>query len=177
MVRIIEVVPYRCEWPQLFETEARALRALWGQEVVAIHHIGSTAIPGIQAKPIIDLVVEVKDLSAIDAYDEQMRAGGYLPLGEYGIPGRRFFIKGTTDHRSHHIHGYATGHPDIPRHLNFRDYLRAHPQEAAAYSDLKESLVARFPTDIEAYMEGKHDLIQTLQRNAEAWCRDRNASQ
>ena len=169
MVRRIQVVPHDPNWSKLFRAEADEITAILGQEVVAIHHIGSTAIPGISAKPIIDLLVEVHDIEKINDFNEEMIELGYQPKGEFGIPGRRFFIKGDDANRTHHIHTFQTGNPRIERHLNFRDYLRAHPEEAQAYSRLKEELAQRFPEDIESYMEGKDGLIKEIEREAQAW--------
>ncbi len=169
MPRQIEVVPYDPVWPRLFAEEAARLAAIFGQEIVAIHHIGSTAIPTIQAKPIIDMLVEVRDIEKIDAFNATMSGLGYLPRGEFGIAGRRFFIKGDEIHRTHHIHMYQTGHPRIAHHRDFRDYLLAHPEEAQEYSRLKEDLARRYPTDVESYMAGKDGLVKELDQKAKAW--------
>ena len=143
--------------------------AIFGQEIVAIHHIGSTAIPTVKAKPIVDMLVEVRDIEKIDDFNATMSGLGYLPRGEYGIAGRRYFIKGDEIYRTHHIHVYQTGHPDIARHLDFRDYLIAHPEEAQAYSRLKEELAGRYPMDVASYVAGKDGLIKELDRRAKAW--------
>lgn len=167
--RVIEVVAHNPDWPKLFKKEADEIKAVFGQEVVVIHHIGSTAIPGISAKPIIDVLVEVQDIEKIDDFNEEMTGRGYQPKGEFGIPKRRFFIKGGDATRTHHIHVFQTGHPGIESHLNFRDYMIAHPEEAQAYSRLKEELARRFPEDIESYMAGKDGLIKGVDRRAKAW--------
>ena len=169
MVRKIEVVPYDPDWPNLFKIEADRIIAVFGPEVVAIHHVGSTAIPNICAKPIIDVLVEVQDIEKIDDFNEEMVRQGYRPQGEFGIPGRRFFIKGDDATRTHHIHMFQTGNPEIERHLSFRDYMIAHPEEAQAYSRLKEELSQRFPHDIEGYVAGKDGLIKEIDRKAKAW--------
>jgi GrpB-like predicted nucleotidyltransferase (UPF0157 family) len=169
MPRRIEVVPHEPEWSDVFREEAKELMAIFGDEMVAIHHIGSTAIPGICAKPIIDVLVEVQNIEKIDAFDRVMAEHGYLPKGDFGIPGRRFFIKGTEERRTHHIHVFQTGDPEFERHLAFRDYLRAHPEEAQAYGRLKQALARRFPYDIEGYMAGKNNLIKETERKAKAW--------
>jgi GrpB-like predicted nucleotidyltransferase (UPF0157 family) len=166
MVRKIEVVPYNPDWPSLFKMEADRLGAILGQEAVAIHHIGSTAIPNIRAKPIIDILVEVQDIEKVDDFNTEMIRQGYRPQGEFGIPGRRFFIKGPDDARTHHIHVFQTGHPEVQRHLDFRDYMVTHPEEAQAYSRLKETLAQRFPEDIEGYVAGKDGFIKDIDRKA-----------
>ena len=164
MVREIKVVPYDPEWPNLFKIEADRIAAVLDQQVVAIHHIGSTAIPNISAKPIIDMLVVVQDIEKIDDFNEEMTKQGYRPRGERGIPGRRFFIKGDDANRTHHIHIFQTGNPEIERHLNFRDYMIAHPEEAQAYGRLKEELTQRFPHDIEGYMAGKDGFIKEIEK-------------
>ena len=169
MTRTIEVVPHDPGWAELFQEEVEELNTVFGDAIVAAHHIGSTAIPRIVAKPIIDVLLEVRDIRRIDAFDREMIDRGYLPKGEFGISGRRFFIKGTESHRTHHIHVFEQGHPAVQRHVAFRDYLRAHPVEARAYGRLKSRLARRFPDDIDAYIAGKEDLIKEIERRAEAW--------
>jgi GrpB-like predicted nucleotidyltransferase (UPF0157 family) len=168
-IRTIKVVPYDPCWPAMFEAAAQEMRAILGQEVSAVHHIGSTSIPGLAAKPIIDLLVEVRLITRVDAFEERMRARGYLAYGEHGIPGRRFFLKGTPVHRTHHVHTYMQGHPKVKEHLDFRDYMIAHPEAARAYGALKERLATEFPHDIEAYMAGKNCMIKELIFKAWAW--------
>jgi len=163
------VVPHDACWSRLCQEEADELAEIFGEEVVTIHHIGSTAIPGIYAKPIIDILVEVQDIARIDAFNRAMVERGYVPKGEFGIRGRRYFIKGTEERRTRHIHVFQTGDAEVERHLAFRDYLRVHPEEARAYSRLKRDLVGRFPHDIESYMDGKNDWIKETERKAKAW--------
>jgi len=140
-----------------------------GQEVMAIHHVGSTAIPNISAKPIIDILVEVHDIGKIDEFNGEMIKLGYQPKGEFGISGRRFFIKGDDSTRTHHVHIFQTGDPKVERHLNFRDYMIAHPKAAQAYSRLKEKLAQKFPKDIEGYIEGKDGFIKEMDKRAAVW--------
>ena len=169
MIRQVEVVPYDPNWAESFQAEADEIRRILGQEVVAVHHIGSTAIPNLSAKPIVDLLVEVRDIEKIDAFNGKMSQLGYLPKGENGIPGRRFFIKGNEENRTHHIHFYRSGHPEVERHLDFRDYMIAHPYEAYAYSQLKIMLAQEFPTDIDGYNTGKTQFIKEVDRKAKIW--------
>ena len=168
-MRKVEVVPYDPAWPLLFEAEAKLLTRMLEREMVRIHHIGSTSVPGLPAKPIIDMLAEVHNIKALDGMNERMTSAGYTPMGEYGIAGRRYFFKGSLDLHTHHMHAFQEGHPEIARHLLFRNYLRSHPEEAREYACLKESLAARFPTDIEAYMDGKDTFIKELDRRAAVW--------
>jgi len=170
--RTIEVAPYDPGWVREFEREAAQWRDVLGDEIVAVHHVGSTAIPGLAAKPIIDLLVVVRNIERVDDLDAEMTARGYLPRGEYGIPGRRYFIKGTEIHRTHHIHVFGIGNPDIPRHLEFRDYVIAHSEVAREYGRLKEELAAAHPHDIDAYIAGKDGFIKDVQARAHAWAQE-----
>ena len=165
-MRKIVVLPYNPEWADMFKVEASRITAFLGKEVQEIHHIGSTAIPSITAKPIIDILVVVHDINKIDKYNQVMINQGYIPMGEYGIPRRRFFIKGSDSNRTYHVHIFQTGDANIERHLNFRDYLIAHPEEAKAYSHLKEQLAKNFAEDIEGYMGGKSSFIKEIDRKA-----------
>jgi GrpB-like predicted nucleotidyltransferase (UPF0157 family) len=167
-MRTIEVVPHDPAWAQAARNESARLLAVFAPRLLRIHHIGSTAIPGIKAKPVIDLLVEVDDIQVIDTYNDRIVGLGYLPKGEYGITGRRFFIKGTEDIRTHHIHVYQAGNADIARHIEFRDYLRVHPKEAQAYSLIKEHLAQKFPHDADNYVKGKTDFIKDIEQKAHA---------
>lgn len=169
MVRRIIVLPYDAHWVDLFHQEAKTLAALLGQEMVAIHHIGSTAIPDMSAKPIIDILVEVRSLDAVDTLTPQFAAAGYLARGEHGIVGRRFFLKGTEEQRSHHIHIFQQHSPEIARHLVFRDYMIAHPGDATTYSRLKEELARRYPENAADYVAGKDAFVREMERRALAW--------
>ncbi|TQR44301.1 GrpB family protein [Paenibacillus popilliae] len=163
------VTKYNENWSLMFEDEARKIKAIFGDVLIDIHHIGSTSVPGLPAKPIIDLMPVVKDIEKIDAFNEQMTELGYECMGEFGMKGRRYFRKGG-DHRTHHVHVFQTDNKeDIQRHLAVRDYLRAHPEEAAQYGGLKERLARQYPDDIEAYMDGKDSFVKNLERKAVDW--------
>ncbi|MFW9849955.1 MAG: GrpB family protein [Candidatus Thorarchaeota archaeon] len=171
-MRLIEVVPYSEEWPVLFETDAAIIREILGDEVVEIHHIGSTSIPGLVAKPIIDILPVVKDIRRVDKYNQQFIDVGYEPRGEFGLPGRRYFAKGG-ENRTHHLHIYQVGNSEIDRHLAFRDYMITHPEEAEAYAELKQSLAKQFPYDTPAYCDGKDEFIKERERRALEWIKKR----
>lgn len=158
--RIIEVLPHDPAWKNLFQKEAVLLKSIFRDEAIEIEHIGSTAIANISAKPIIDILIEYRCIEKIDSFNERMIASNYKPLGEYGMPGRRFFVKIDNDIRLVNLHIWQSGHEDIKRHLAFRDYLHRHLDVAEKYSELKESLAKQFPNDIQAYMNGKNAFIK-----------------
>lgn len=165
----IALVPYTSEWEVRFKEEVAALAAIFGDNLIKIHHIGSTSIPGIVAKPIIDILPVVKDIHGVDPLTSSFEALGYEVKGEFGMPGRRFFVKKQDGKRAFNVHTFQEGHPDIGRHLRFRDYLIAHPKEAAAYSELKKKLVMKSSTDIERYCWGKEDFIKDIDEKASLW--------
>lgn len=166
MVRRIEVVPYDPNWKNKFILEARIIKSIFSKEILSIHHIGSTAIPGISAKPIIDVLVEVNNIDRIDDYNTKMIEHGFIPKGESGIPNRRFFIKGSEEFRTSHIHIFEKGNSEIKRLLNFRNYLIAHPKEAKKYSQLKENLARDYPENINGYIDGKDIYVKKVDKKA-----------
>ena len=169
-MRKVEVVPHDSSWRETFDAEASAVARALGDTVQEVHHIGSTAIPGIYAKPVIDLLVEVKSFADVDNHNEPMNRLGYEAMGEYGIPGRRYFRKDSTAGvRTHHVHVFKQGSAEGVRHLAFRDYMKAHPDEAQAYSELKQRLARAHPDDIESYMDGKDAFIKEVDRKAARW--------
>jgi GrpB-like predicted nucleotidyltransferase (UPF0157 family) len=117
----------------------------------------------------------VRDINRIDEFNAAMIAIGYEPKGENGISGRRYFQKGG-DNRTHHVHIYESGNPEIERHLAFRNYLREHQEVAKTYGDLKEKLAKQFPYDIESYIKGKEQLVLEIQRKSISWYRSTNGS-
>lgn len=171
MAKVI-VLAHDPEWAQRFKREAELVRvALW-RIVSAIHHIGSTSISGIYAKPIIDMLVEVTAIEAVDECAQLLVEQGYEAMGEYGLPGRRYFRKNSKSGiRTYQLHIYAKGSMEVVRHLAFRNYLRSHPGIAREYSELKRKLAEQYPDDIQAYMDGKDPFIKTTERAALDWWR------
>jgi GrpB-like predicted nucleotidyltransferase (UPF0157 family) len=169
-MRKVDVVPHNPRWREASEVESKRVTDVLGENVVAIHHIGSTAIPGIYAKPIIDLLVEVKDIIKVDEQSSAMASLGYEVMGEFGIPGRRYFRKNSEDGvRTHHIHTFKVGSEQVKRHLAFRDYMIAHPEDAQRYSELKRGLAREYPTNIDRYMDGKDAFIKEIDEKAAQW--------
>ena len=135
------IVPYDPNWPRQFAFEAGALETALGRIIVACFHMGSTSVPDMPAKPVIDILLEVGSLPALEEQAELFRASGYDCRGEYGIEGRRYFSRKASASRvACHVHAYETGHFQIRRHLAFRDYLCEMPDVAAAYRLLKAQL-------------------------------------
>jgi GrpB-like predicted nucleotidyltransferase (UPF0157 family) len=171
-ITTVEQVPHDPEWDNAFQREALKLREILGDEIVAIHHIGSTSIPGITAKPVIDILAEARRIEDINHYNEAMAHTGYEARGEFGIPGRRFFMKGVPK-RTHNLHIFQTGSPDVDRHLAFRDYMIAHPEDARKYSELKQKLALRHKGDIDGYCDGKDAFVKDMEKKAIAWAKSR----
>jgi len=171
MVRRMVVVEYSTDWPDLYEQEAALIRLALADVLVRCHHIGSTSVPGLAAKPVIDMLLEVSSVEQMDAYDEAMKALSYLPKGEFGIPGRRYYPKGG-DERTHHAHAFAVGDPQVGKHLAFRDYLRTHPAAAANYAAIKREAAAAHTTDPDGYVAFKHDFVERMVAEAVHWAND-----
>lgn len=167
---LIAVVPYDSRWPQEFERAAVEIVEVLGATLLAIHHIGSTSIPGIYAKPVIDILAVVTDVHAVDGRTDGMQRLGYEVMGEFGIEGRRYFRRDdSTGRRTHQIHAFAEGSPHVTRHVAFRDFMRAHPSEAKRYGDLKRRLAEANPHEMDPYMDGKDGFIKEMERRALAW--------
>jgi GrpB-like predicted nucleotidyltransferase (UPF0157 family) len=164
-MRKVEVIKYDENWCNQYKVEAVKLEKLFEDIFKESYHIGSTSVPGIYSKPIIDILIVVSDIDAVDNYNHQMKERGYIPKGSFGIAGRRFFQKGA-EQRTHHVHIYQKEDENIMRHLAFKEYLINHPQIAKEYSDLKIQLSQKYPYDIERYMEGKNDFIKRIEKKA-----------
>ena len=154
----IEVVDYDPVWPRQFETErARIVEAL-GELHLVLEHGGSTAVPGLAAKPIVDIWAALRGPLG-PAHIRALASIGYEHFGEYGLAGRDYFVKSSPP--ACHLHCYPAGHPDWNRHLAFRDWLRSHPEGAQAYANLKRNLALRFAGDRMAYTEAKSNFIES----------------
>jgi GrpB-like predicted nucleotidyltransferase (UPF0157 family) len=157
------LVPHDPRWAEEFARESAALAQAIAPLPVTLHHIGSTAIPGIRAKPIIDILAVFSDVAVPDEESHRWQALGYEALGEFGILGRRYFRKDdAAGNRTHQIHAFGSGSPQIDRHLLFRDFLRAHSEYAGRYEALKLRLAELHPEDVEAYACGKDDFVKEI---------------
>jgi GrpB-like predicted nucleotidyltransferase (UPF0157 family) len=158
---------YDPEWPGMFEREAALIRAALGDSAIRVEHIGSTAVPGLAAKPVIDMLVAVRSFDPADAYAEPLERLGY----EYGAeeePDHRFFKKALDERRAVHIHVMVEGGEWDMRHRAFRDHLRADPAEARRYEAVKREMAARHPLDRDAYAESKTPYIRSVEARLRA---------
>ena len=167
----VRLVPHDPGWAKLAHDEAERIRSTLGSSVIAVHHIGSTAVPGIRAKPIIDLLPVVKTLRELDAMRVILEEAGFQWWGQLGLPGRRYCTKSQADTgvRLVQAHCYEQGSPEITRHLAFRDYLRAHPPVAMEYEAEKLRCAQLHPGDSHAYAECKSAWIIRTEADALVW--------
>ena len=166
--RIIEIEEYKPTWVDDFERHKFMLEQAIGVNAVTIEHIGSTSIPGLAAKPIIDMLIEVSCLEELDGISKLIWSLGFEVKGENGITGRRYFQKGGNK-RTHHAHAFKTGDNNLLRHRAFRDYLIAHPLVADKYSHLKKEAARKCNNDVIVYMNCKNDFILHHEKLAVEW--------
>ncbi|MFZ0841138.1 MAG: GrpB family protein [Xanthobacteraceae bacterium] len=167
----IVIAEYNSAWPMMFEREREVVGEALGKLVLEIEHIGSTAIPGLPAKPIIDLLVGIRSLAeARSRAVEPLVQRGYVYIPEYEpwLPDELFFRKGVPGPWTHHVHVMEPGNPRWDDHLRFRDYLRGHPATAAAYAELKKTLAQRFRENIGAYRDAKDKFVRDVLVRARA---------
>ena len=162
----VEIVPYDPEWPECFARERDVLQPRLGAVVAGgIQHIGSTAVPGLPAKPIIDVMVGVRSLDEARACFAALAAIGYCHWPYR--PWQHWFCKPSPSERTYHLHLLAPAHPQFAARLAFRDYLRAHTDTAVAYAALKLELATRYRSDREAYTEAKGAFVRCIVERAQ----------
>lgn len=157
---MVVVAPYHEEWPSLFRAEADRIAHVHPLGQLHLEHMGSTAVPSLCAKPIIDILAGYPAGGQPQAYIDGLVSAGYAHRGEQGIPGRHFFRRGEL--RTHHVHLAEVGGVFWREHLAFRDALRADPRLRDAYAKLKQELASRHPADREAYIEGKGPFVRDV---------------
>jgi GrpB-like predicted nucleotidyltransferase (UPF0157 family) len=160
----VELVPHSDEWATRAGEESDRIAAALGSNLLLVHHVGSTAIPSICAKPILDLMPEVHSLDSLDAAKAALQGLGYEWWGEYGIRGRRYCTQNdaVTGRRLVQLHCFRTSDPEIERHVAFRDYLRAHPETALAYDREKRRCRDLHPDDSHFYTDAKAAWIDSV---------------
>ena len=158
----VRIVPYSPRWAEYFLEEKTLLLEILRGEALDIRHIGSTSIVGMPAKPILDILVGVERLATVEAFAEDLNRIGYQDKGDGGEPGRRYFVKGAEDKRTHHLNFCEQNGLFWMRHIFFRDYLEEHPDTAKRYRDLKRALATKFPHDRNAYTNGKEEFVCSI---------------
>jgi GrpB-like predicted nucleotidyltransferase (UPF0157 family) len=157
----VHVADYDPRWPATFEQLSGQISAALGALAMRVEHIGSTAVPGLAAKPIIDLDVVIGSRADLPAVIAKLRPLGYWPQGDLGVPGREAF-NNPPGAPPHHLYVCAADNTELARHLAFRDFMRTHPETARAYGELKRSLASRFRNDRDAYTEAKTAFIDAV---------------
>lgn len=162
------LVPYNKMWPLLYRAERKLLKSKLGKFAVSIAHVGSTAIPGLCAKPILDIMLAVSSLSDAEKSRDRFERCGYRvkPMKEDPVPGRLFCSKDTDGLRSFHLHVTEISSPFWKEHLRFRNILRKNPETARAYAALKIRLASKFPKNRSSYIDGKAKFISKILINA-----------
>ncbi len=168
----LELAEYDPEWPRLFEAEAARLLDVLGEDVVAVEHMGSTAVPGLAAKPVIDISVGLRRAELSKGQLAALEGLAYEYLGENGLPGRLFLRKDEAGRRAFHVHAVEHGGEHWHRHRALRDYLRAHPEEVERYAAEKRRLAAEAATHGD-YWERKQPYMDALFARAWAWYPER----
>jgi GrpB-like predicted nucleotidyltransferase (UPF0157 family) len=163
---VVRLVDYDSRWPALFSAEQQRIRDHSGTLALTLEHVGGTSIPGMCAKPIIDIAAARPRSSAVGDYVAALERGGYEHRGERGVPGREYFRRGQP--RAYHVHLVEEDSALWREYLAFRDYLRAHPEDARVFAERKRRLAARFSHDREGYMNAKSPHVRELLRLAGA---------
>lgn len=162
----IQIVDYDAGWPAMYELEAARIRSVLGERVVRLEHAGSTAVPGLPAKPIIDIVLEVPDSTAEDAYVPAMEAAGYRLRGREPEWFEHRLFKGPD--RDIHLHTFSAGCDEFDRMLLFRDRLRANAADRILYVRTKRRLASRQWTYMQQYADAKTEIVKEILARAEA---------
>lgn len=163
----VRIVPYHRSWPAAFEQERVILDHVLGSSVTGgIHHVGSTAVPGLPAKPIIDILVGIEKLESARVHIEPLASLHYV-YAPYRADEMLWFCKPSPAARTHHLHLVPTSSGRFRAELAFRDYLRQHAECAEAYANLKQELAVRFAHDREAYTAAKADFVRQVVRRAQ----------
>lgn len=174
-MRKTKICPWTEEWEKQYRHEEKLLTRIFLDEIVEIFHIGSTSVPAVgYAKPIIDILVLVKNIEKVDLFNEELRSFGYEPKGENGITGRRYFPKGN-ENRTHHLHIFQIGNENIKSHLDFKEYIINHPEDAKKYGEVKIELAEKYPEDHDKYQDEKQEFVNELVLKAKDWAAKRDA--
>jgi GrpB-like predicted nucleotidyltransferase (UPF0157 family) len=163
---IVKLAPYTAQWKDEFNKEEKILNSAIGEYVLAIEHVGSTSIEGLEAKPIIDIAVGVKSLDVVNSFRSLLESVGYAYRGNAGIEGRSLFAKGSEELRTHYLHIEVLNSELWENHIYFRNYLRLHNEYIHEYSKLKKELALKFSDDRSSYTKEKDKFISMVLEKA-----------
>lgn len=166
MIEPVIIEDYDPRWPERFETLHARIGGALGPLAAAIEHVGSTAVPGLASKPIIDIDVLLQSRTDVQSAIERLAAIGYAYQGDLGIAGRGAFRAPASEFR-HHLYVCPSNSQVYRQHLAFRDYLRIHPEDVCAYGLLKRSLASRYGSDRDGYTQAKTEFIEAILKRAE----------
>ena len=164
----VRVEPHDPEWESCAAETLNTLRRILGTTAAAVQHVGSTAIKGIYAKPIIDIVIGATGFDALFEYNEELEKNGFIFRGQ-DHPGQYLYVCFEGDLVTHHVHAVIYGSDEWNGYIDLRDYLNCHKPEAEAYSELKKSLASQYPSDRKTYTALKSDFISEILKKAAAW--------
>lgn len=176
----VVIVPYDPQWETEFEKLKAMIQSYIGEYLEKTEHVGSTSIPGLAAKPIIDLDAVLRDKKDLPKVIERLKEHGYIHQGDLGLPGREaFFRPRDYDEQEKSVikyHFYLCNKDAKPylEHIAFRDYLRTHPQEREEYQHLKEELAKKYRYDVDTYCEHKTEFVQSILAKCDYWREDEN---
>ncbi len=155
----VELEEYNSNWKKEYEKEEKLLKDVLGNRIIEIHHIGSTSIEGLQAKPIIDILIVINNLDEIAEIEEILKPYNYENRGQQGVSDRFFFAKGPEDARSHYIHFVEPNSNTYYNQIYFKRYLIDHPKYIKKYCDLKQELAKKYADERPKYTQGKNEFI------------------
>ena len=159
---IVELAEYNLNWKKEYEKEEKLLKEVLGDRIIEIHHIGSTSIEGLKAKPVIDIIVVINRLDEINEIEEMLKPYDYENRGQQGVPDRYFFSKGPEDERSHYIHFVEPNSKTYYNQIYFKKYLIEHPEYIKKYCDLKQELAEKYADERPKYTAGKNEFITSV---------------
>lgn len=175
--RPFEIVEYDSNWVQEFKVKKRKLIQILGDNILDIQHVGSTSIPGMLAKPQIDILVVVKNLDAVRDKYREMSVAGFTSLGDYTSIGEEYFTEDKERIRLTSVHVVPQGHPEILEVINFRNYLRTHVEDRDQYIAVKRELFSRYSQNYAAYGRGKEEIIRAIKHRANQWAEEQSRNQ
>lgn len=159
---IVVLEKYNSKWKEEYKKEEKLLKKVLANEIIEIHHIGSTSIEGLMAKPVIDILIVVKSLNKIPEIEKKLKPYNYENRGQQGVPDRYFFAKGNEDERSHYIHFVEPKSETYYNQIYFKKFLLDHPKYIKKYCTLKQKLAEKYATERSKYTAGKSEFITNI---------------